>query len=445
MNKDQIFEKLPDHFKKYLKLIPERRKIGRNEKCPCGSGKKFKFCCLGKEWSEIDSKFYNRVIQFIIKDIETEYPKNSFIIFEKGDPFLCVSYTYGEYFTKEWALYFSRENIEMDDEKFNDLISELHRFMDLTNEIIFRSNIILNEDKSKIKEVEILFLAFKKELILRVLKSGEKIFPDIDFIQYKIIQQIGQQIHRFLKDKGYTSFYPKEVKREELETENYLKKFTKDRDKQFTIDLRSAQKFLISTNIASEVLKQCDSPIEKKVGLGMLEDNIPFIQQHKIYENYQKQDENETYFTKADFFIPDPFEPVAIYCDGFAYHGKIPEQLTHDRRIDRKLQELGIKVLRFVGTEIENNLERCIEDIKKAYLGNVFGKEPRDIILRKLSRINPKSFVNNEWETNFYKNIIEWVKSGKRTTIKQEKVINKLYKKTKQYYKKKEKEKKLNT
>jgi preprotein translocase subunit SecA len=25
----------------------ERRKIGRNEPCPCGSGKKYKMCCLG--------------------------------------------------------------------------------------------------------------------------------------------------------------------------------------------------------------------------------------------------------------------------------------------------------------------------------------------------------------------------------------------------------------
>ena len=26
----------------------ERRKIGRNEPCPCGSGKKYKKCCLGR-------------------------------------------------------------------------------------------------------------------------------------------------------------------------------------------------------------------------------------------------------------------------------------------------------------------------------------------------------------------------------------------------------------
>jgi uncharacterized protein len=25
--------------------LPERRKIGRNEPCPCGSGKKYKKCC----------------------------------------------------------------------------------------------------------------------------------------------------------------------------------------------------------------------------------------------------------------------------------------------------------------------------------------------------------------------------------------------------------------
>jgi hypothetical protein len=33
------------------KLLPPRRelaKVGRNDPCPCGSGKKYKFCCLTK-------------------------------------------------------------------------------------------------------------------------------------------------------------------------------------------------------------------------------------------------------------------------------------------------------------------------------------------------------------------------------------------------------------
>ena len=26
-------------------ILPTEKKVGRNEKCPCGSGKKFKHCC----------------------------------------------------------------------------------------------------------------------------------------------------------------------------------------------------------------------------------------------------------------------------------------------------------------------------------------------------------------------------------------------------------------
>jgi preprotein translocase subunit SecA len=29
--------------------IPKKRKVGRNEPCPCGSGKKYKKCCLENE------------------------------------------------------------------------------------------------------------------------------------------------------------------------------------------------------------------------------------------------------------------------------------------------------------------------------------------------------------------------------------------------------------
>ena len=30
------------------------KKIGRNELCPCGSGKKYKKCCIGKEIKEVE-------------------------------------------------------------------------------------------------------------------------------------------------------------------------------------------------------------------------------------------------------------------------------------------------------------------------------------------------------------------------------------------------------
>ena len=36
------------------KLEQQVRKVGRNEPCPCGSGKKYKFCCLNKPTSPLD-------------------------------------------------------------------------------------------------------------------------------------------------------------------------------------------------------------------------------------------------------------------------------------------------------------------------------------------------------------------------------------------------------
>ncbi len=50
---DDIFskEKQEELFKEQKRsttFVREGRKIGRNEPCPCGSGRKFKQCCMGK-------------------------------------------------------------------------------------------------------------------------------------------------------------------------------------------------------------------------------------------------------------------------------------------------------------------------------------------------------------------------------------------------------------
>ncbi len=42
----QMMEVQPTHIQMYRRPYP---KVSRNELCPCGSGKKFKRCCLVKE------------------------------------------------------------------------------------------------------------------------------------------------------------------------------------------------------------------------------------------------------------------------------------------------------------------------------------------------------------------------------------------------------------
>lgn len=48
------FEKLMKSVMKNSRTVEVERRVGRNDPCPCGSGKKYKFCCLNKPKSAID-------------------------------------------------------------------------------------------------------------------------------------------------------------------------------------------------------------------------------------------------------------------------------------------------------------------------------------------------------------------------------------------------------
>ncbi|MBA7538351.1 hypothetical protein ES705_30626 [subsurface metagenome] len=45
----QVYEDDTDSKSKFTKGKRKEKKIGRNDPCPCGSGKKYKKCCLGKD------------------------------------------------------------------------------------------------------------------------------------------------------------------------------------------------------------------------------------------------------------------------------------------------------------------------------------------------------------------------------------------------------------
>ena len=53
--KREAFEKLMQQAVNSSQRTAPVRKVGRNDPCPCGSGKKYKFCCLNKPKSPLDS------------------------------------------------------------------------------------------------------------------------------------------------------------------------------------------------------------------------------------------------------------------------------------------------------------------------------------------------------------------------------------------------------
>lgn len=93
--------KQPADLEKLMKQVAQkekqamRRKIGRNDPCPCGSGKKYKHCCLNKPASPLDR-------------IESEQERNKVL---KDYPYMGSERQENRIYLED---YFDRESIEID-------------------------------------------------------------------------------------------------------------------------------------------------------------------------------------------------------------------------------------------------------------------------------------------------------------------------------------------
>lgn len=67
---------------------------------------------------------------------------------------------------------------------------------------------------------------------------------------------------------------------------------------------------------------------------------------------------------KLDFWIEQDVgerkKAIAVECDGFAFHDATKEQAARDKARDRFLTMSGLNVLRFAGTEIFANADKCV-------------------------------------------------------------------------------------
>jgi very-short-patch-repair endonuclease len=74
---------------------------------------------------------------------------------------------------------------------------------------------------------------------------------------------------------------------------------------------------------------------------------------------------------RVDFLIQDVTlslrmqEPryIVVECDGHDFHERTKEQARRDRSRDRYLQSLGYKILRFTGSEIWADPDKCTDEI----------------------------------------------------------------------------------
>ncbi len=120
--------------------------------------------------------------------------------------------------------------------------------------------------------------------------------------------------------------------------------------------------------------------LENKLGQALIDNNIPILPGFKV--------DDKSFDFKLFHY------PVLVEADG-GYHNEA-EPRYRDYQKDRKAQKNGFKVMRFTNWEIDNNLGKCVEEVKAMVRGIV--KSPREVWL---------------FEYTFIDRIKDWLKKRK--------------------------------
>lgn len=128
--------------------------------------------------------------------------------------------------------------------------------------------------------------------------------------------------------------------------------------------------------------EKCESPIEELLLAALYIENSDGIVRLEFMSGRPKE---QAFFDQAafvyqqaeigsyrvDFLIHDATLPfslgkprwIVVECDGHDFHEKTKKQARRDKQRDRFLQARGYRVLRFTGSEIWQDAERCADEI----------------------------------------------------------------------------------
>ena len=124
-----------------------------------------------------------------------------------------------------------------------------------------------------------------------------------------------------------------------------------------------------------ECVFKLESPLERMLFVELRKAGVWFTSQYALDWNGEKISmEGRTYdhpthnfrevLTVADFYLRSGATKLCVYTDGHTYHERSEEQAQRDKRIDRKLQEHGYRVLRYTGKDIRENLTGVVTEIR---------------------------------------------------------------------------------
>jgi len=379
-----------------------------------------------EEHEKLSRQFFSYCISFLDEHKHDWFPL-------RGIPkTLALSTTFGSYEATQQALYVSKNEKNKHKLKKTNLRDFYHMIEKIVfslegNRIMWRSNLLIDAKTKEVLEVEFIPMAYKGGFLLDVLMESDVPIADFGFLFILSINKTGKIIHDAIAQVGYSSTYPRTLKKEEIESKEFIKNLKREVDEvDFHIESRFIGKSIFLAYEKKLIDKFSESGLEIPIGLGLVKEGIPFLIQYEITESFPLKSSKLQLITAADFFIVGQ-NPIAIFCDSYRYHVKKRKAFIKDRRIDRKLQKMGITVLRFAEEEINNNLEGCVEEIKETFLGKPFALSPIESLTNKIKMI-PFDKLSN-WERLFLESLENKILKGSKVSLKEEKILNDILKK----------------
>jgi len=349
------------------------------------------------------------------------FPKGSFLQLDDYMDREGISYTYGYYpRTKPVLDIVWDENSGMNDDDFLEAFKgPIARLSLETTDIYWTMCILPFQEDYGSPIIRLMIFGASREKLIELIKEDVEEVPsysDEDLLQYNVLMSLGQKLGSYLEEDGIPVSFPRRLSDWEMKIGNDLDYLWKG--KKILIGIRFAGKDLVEYGYAQYIHNNSESPIESKLAGSLVLHGLPPLLNVEI--------EDPDYldiFTRPDLVIMADPVPLLIYADGAKFHGNKTAQ-THDKRVDRRLQELGFEILRVSGSDIYSNIERVVEDIKGRLFGTLahilpedFWKQKINVALDNAESPSDKVFLND---------MLKNVEQGRRVTVKQEIYLNKV-------------------
>ena len=347
--------------------------------------------------------------------------KGSFLQLDDYIDRIGVSTTYGYYpRTKPVLDVVWGENSGMNNDDFLEALKgPIARLSLEITDIYWTMCMLPFQDNSGSTIIRLMIFGVSREKLVKLIKEDTEDVPsyvDEEFLQYNVLMSLGQKLGLYLEEDGIPASFPRRLSNEEMKIENDLDYLMEG--KKINIGIRFAGKDLVEYGYAKYIHNNSESPIESKLSGSLVLHGLPPLLNVEI-----EDPDYSNVLTRPDLVIMADPVPLLIYADGAKYHGSKTAQ-THDKRVDRRLQELGFEILRVSGSDIYSNIERVVEDVKGRLFGTLAHILPEDFWRQKIN--DALEHAETPSDKTFLNDMLKYIGQGKRVTVKQEIYLNKV-------------------